>query len=282
MIYQPRNLQILKTSFDGLRDNQLQYQIATNNKIIAYELFIYNMNNSIFYDSTKIRLNPHLYNNDILTISLPSSLNLKNGTNYRYSIRLWQDFLDIEVSKGKIQSITSQTRFIVIPNVNIKSGMYVGIGTEVKQITAFNETTGEITIEGAFTTQVSQGTDYVIISDFIDQFPEENLYIRNYPQIYLTNVQTITTKSYTFKGAYIQQQNVPIVSYTFNIYQDAGDEEKRLLMSYTNNSAKIECYYDGFLNDQNYFIELMVLNEFNIEEIRHIIENNTIHSFKPL
>ena len=30
MIYQPRNLQILKVSFDGLKDNELQYQIATN------------------------------------------------------------------------------------------------------------------------------------------------------------------------------------------------------------------------------------------------------------
>lgn len=266
MIYQPRNLQILKVSFDGLKDNQLQYQIATNNKIIAYELFIYNLDNSIFYDSEKIKLNPNLYNNDILTIQLPSSIKLVNGSNYRYSIRLWQDFLDIEVSKGKIQSLTNQTKFIVVPNVNIKTGMYVGIQGEAKLITNYNSTSGEVTIEDSFSNYISTGTDYSIISDFIDQFPEENLYIRNYPQIYITNIKDISTKSYTFKGAYIQQQNVPITSYTFNIYQDTGDlDTKKLLMTYTNNSANIECYYDGFLNGQNYLIELIVLNEFNIE-----------------
>lgn len=266
MIYQPRNLQILKVSFDGLRDNELQYQIATNNKIIAYELFIYDLNHNLFYDSSRTRLTPNLYNNDILTIPLPSSINLSNGTNYRYSIRLWQDFLDIEVSKGKIQSMSNQTRFVIVPNVNIKTGMYVGINGEAKQITNYNSTNGEVTIENAFSSYISTGTEYSIVSDFIDQFPEENLYIRNYPQIYITNIQTISTKSYTFKGAYIQQQNVPIIRYTFNIYQDTGDlDTKKLLMSYTNNSANIECYYDGFLNGQNYLIELIVLNEFNIE-----------------
>jgi len=266
MIYQPRNLQVLKTSFDGLQDNILQYQIATNNKIIAYELFIFDVNHNLFYDSSKIKLSPNLYNNDILTIPLPLSINLENGTNYRYSIRLWQDFLDIEVSKGKIQSISTQTKFVIVSNVNIKLGMYVGINGEAKQITAYNSTTGEVTIEDSFSTTISKGTDYIIISDFIDQFPEENLYIRNYPQVYITNIQTITTKSYTFKGAYIQQQNVPVVHYTFNIYQDTGDiETKKLLMTYTNNSANIECYYDGFLNGQHYLIELIVLNEFNIE-----------------
>lgn len=266
MIYQPRNLQVLKSSLDGLQENQLQYQIATNNKVIAYELFIYDLNNNLFYDSSKTRLSPNLYNNDILTIPLPSSINLVNGTNYRYSIRLWQDYLDIEVSKGKIQSLSSQTRFVVVPNVNIKVGMYVGIQGEARQITAYNSTTGEITIESYFPTVISSGTDYIIISDFIDQFPEENLYIRNCPQVYITNLQTVTTKSYTFRGVYIQQQNVPIVSYTFNIYHDTGNiENRRLLMSYTNNSANIECFYDGFLNGQNYLIELIVFNEFNIE-----------------
>lgn len=266
MIYQPRNLQVLKKSFDGLKDNKLQYQIATNNKIIAYELFIYDVNNSLFYDSEKVKLNPNLYNNEILTVPLPSTIKLVNGNNYRYSIRLWQDFLDIEVSKGKIQSITTQTKFVIVPNVNIKTGMYLGIQGEARQITAYNSTSGEVTIESAYPISIKDGTDYSIISDFIDQFPEENLYIRNHPQIYITNVQTINTKSYTFKGAYIQQQNVPIVSYTFNIYQDTGDiDTKKLLMSYSNNSANIECYYDGFLNGQNYLIELIVSNEFNIE-----------------
>jgi len=266
MIYQPRNLQILKSSFDGLKDNILQYQIATNNKVIAYELFIYDSNNNIFYDSGKINLSPNLYNNDILTIPLPSSLRLVNGSNYRYSIRLWQDFLDIEVSKGKIQSISNQTKFVIVANVNIKTGMYIGINGEAKQIINYNSVTGEATIESACSSQIAVGTDYSVVSDFIDQFPEENLYMRNYPQIYITNVQTMTTKSYTFRGIYIQQQNVPIVSYTFNIYQVLGDlDDKRLLMSYTNNSADIKCYYDGFLNGQNYLIELSVLNEFNIE-----------------
>ena len=266
MIYQPRNLQILKVSFDGLKDNKLQYQIATNNKIIAYQLFIYNLDKSTFYDSQKIKLSPNLYNNDILTIQLPSSIKLLNGSNYRYSIRLWQDFLDIEVSKGKIQSISNQIRFIIVPNVNIKSGMYIGIQGEARQITAYNSANGEVTIESEYLTTINEGTNYSIVSDFIDQFPEENLYIRNYPQLYITNVQTITTKSYTFKGTYIQQQNVPIINYTFNIYQDTGDlDTKRLLMSYTNNSANIKCFYDGFLNGQNYLIELSVLNEFNIE-----------------
>ena len=266
MIYQPRNLQILKSSFDGLKENQLQYQIATNNKIIAYELFIYDLNNNIFYDSSRIKLTPNLYNNDILTIPLPSSIKLVNGSNYRYSIRLWQDFLDIEVSKGKVQSISSQTKFIIVSNVNIKTGMYIGIQGEAKQITAYNSVSGEVTIESAYSSNIAAGADYSIVSDFIDQFPEENLYVRNYPQIYITNVQTITTKSYSFRGIYIQQQNVPIVSYTFNIYQNVGDiDDKKLLMSYTNNSANIECYYDGFLNGQDYLIELIVLNEFNIE-----------------
>ncbi len=267
MIYQPRNLQILKVSFDGLKDNQLQYQIATNNKIIAYELFIYNLDNSVFYDSGKIKLDTSLYNNDILTIKLPSSIKLVNGSNYRYSIRLWQDFLDIEVSKGKVQSNISQRRFTIIPNVNIKKGMYIGVQGEARQIIEYDSMTGEVTIESAYSTPIiKEGTDYSIVSDFIDQFPQENLYIRNQPQIYITNVQTISTKSYTFRGIYIQQQNVPIISYTFNIYQDTGDlDTKRLLMSYTNNSANIECFYDGFLNGQNYLIELIVLNEFNIE-----------------
>lgn len=267
MIYQPRNLQILKVSFDGLKENQLQYQIATNNKIIAYELFIYNLDNSVFYDSGKIKLDTSLYNNDILTIKLPSSIKLVNGSNYRYSIRLWQDFLDIEVSKGKIQSNISQRKFTIIPNVNIKKGMYIGVQGEARQIIEYDSITGEVTIESDYSTPiVKEGTNYSVVSDFIDQFPQENLYIRNQPQIYITNVQTISTKSYTFKGIYIQQQNVPIISYTFNIYQDTGDlDTKRLLMSYTNNSANIECFYDGFLNEQNYLIELIVLNEFNIE-----------------
>ena len=159
-----------------------------------------NPNNNLFYDSAKIRLSPNLYNNDILTVPLHSSINLVNGTNYRYSIRLWQDYLDIEVSKGKIQSLSSQTRFVVVPNVNIKVGMYVGIQGEARQITAYNSSTGEVTIESYFPTVISSGTDYIIISDFIDQFPEENLYIRNYPQVYITNLQTITSKEHIFNN----------------------------------------------------------------------------------
>ena len=266
MIYQPHNLQVLKTSMDGLKENKLEYQIATNNKIIAYELFIYNQDNTLFYDSKQIELKPNLYNNDILTIPLPSSIKLVNGTNYKYTLRLWQDFLDIEVSKGKIQSISTQTQFVIVPNVNIKTGMYVGIQGEARQIIAYDSTNGNVTIESAYSNKIDKGTDYAVVSDFIDQFPQENLYVRNHPQVYVTNVQTISTKSYTFKGIYIQQQNVPLTNYTFNIYQDTGDiDTKKLLMSYSNNSANIECHYDGFLNGQNYLIELITLNEFNVE-----------------
>lgn len=72
MIYQPRSTNDLKMSLDGLNDNQIEYQIATNNRVVAYQFFIYNIDNSIFYDSDKVDLNPNLYNNDILTIPLPA------------------------------------------------------------------------------------------------------------------------------------------------------------------------------------------------------------------
>lgn len=261
-IYQPKNNNNLRHSIDATVSNQISLTMATNNTIIAYELFIYNIDDTLFYDSGKKTLNPTLYNEDVLNLTIPANT-LTNGTNYKYGVRLWQDFLDIVVSKGTIQSITSQTQFSVLPNTNIKVGMYIGIGAETRQITAYDSNTGMVTIATKFTTTLTTATNYFIVSNFIDQFPLENLYVRNTPQIYITNVQNISTKSYTFIGQYIQQQTVPLTEYTFKIWQ-VSTPENILLMTYTKDSAKIECTYDGFLNGQNYLIELVVTNEFNI------------------
>lgn len=223
---------------------------------------MYNLNDSTAYNSGKQPLTPQLYKGDQLVITIPART-LTNGVNYKYGVRLWQDYLDIVISKGIIQSIVNQTQFYIVPNINIKVGMSVGVGSESRTITAYNTVTSLVTISSSFSSTINNTTNYHIISDFIDQAPLENLYVRNTPQVYVTNVNNLAVKSYTFTGQYIQQQNVPIVSYTFNIWQ-VSKPENILLMSYSKESANIQCFYDGFLNGQDYLVELNITNEFNI------------------
>ena len=91
MIYQPKNIQPTFESVDGNNNNEISMVMNTTGYVDAYQLTIYNMDNTVFYNGVKTNFSDNLYNGDTGYIQLPSSLNLVNGNDYKWTAKLYQN-----------------------------------------------------------------------------------------------------------------------------------------------------------------------------------------------
>lgn len=109
MIYQPKSIQPSYKSIDGSVDNEISMVMNTTEYVTSYKLTIYNMDNTIFYDGAKTDFIDNLYNGETGYISLPSSLNLTNGKDYKWTAKLYQDSSNMLITYGNVISPTTYT-----------------------------------------------------------------------------------------------------------------------------------------------------------------------------
>lgn len=109
MIYQPKSIQPSYKSIDGSVNNEISMVMNTTEYVTSYKLTIYNMDNTIFYDGAKTDFTDNLYNGETGYISLPSSLNLTNGENYKWTAKLYQDSSNMLITYGNVISPTTYT-----------------------------------------------------------------------------------------------------------------------------------------------------------------------------
>ncbi len=265
MIYQPRNIQPSYKSIDGLNNNNFTMEINTNISVIAYKLKILTSQNVDFFNGEKIILETPVYNGEQLVVDVPSSIGLINGNDYKWRLRLYQQNADMLITYGNIPSTSTVTNIYIQPNINVKIDMYIKIGSEIKQITDYNLETGLITLTDALSLIPSVGTTYQILSDFIETVPDNIIYVRKTPVVSITNMPTILDKKYyEFIGSYVQDDNVPLVYFTWNLYLINNNIKELIYTNDKTSSANIKFSYDGFKTDQSYQIELFVETEYGI------------------
>lgn len=109
MIYQPRSIQPIHKSIDGTKQNEISMVMNTTDYVSAYKLTIYNMDNSVFYSGSKTNFADNLYNGDTGYIDLPTSLNLVNGKDYKWTARLYQNESNMLITYGNVISPETYT-----------------------------------------------------------------------------------------------------------------------------------------------------------------------------
>ena len=267
MIYQPRNVQPSGSSIDGNINNTFTMEVQTNSYISAYQLLIVDFNNNNIYTGTKTTLTQNLYNGDILSIPVnASSVQLSNGTNYKWRVRLYQPNSDMLITYGLVQSASTTTNVYLQPNINIKAGMTLTINSQSKTITSYDVSTGLAVVSSAFSSAPSIGAQYQVYSDFIETIPDYIVYARENPTVSINNVPTsLTLKYHTFQGVYTQSDNVPIVYHQFDLYIRNDDGTNKLVNSSGKvYSANLSYTYDGFRTGNTYLIKLTVENDMGI------------------
>lgn len=268
MIYQPRNVQPSYLSIDGTEDNVFTMEVNTNNYINAYRLYILNWDNTLKYEGPLVTLDDFVYNGGTLTIGVPHSIGLVNGLNYKWYVKLYQPGADIKITYGNVRASGTTTSIKIANNINIKPGMKIQIGNELKEISncQIGDEYETITVNSPFSNAPEVGTSYIILSNFIQTLPEYVAYVRANPIIGISNMtNSITKKYFTFNGTYSQTDNVPMTYHEWNLYL-VNERGKNELLKSTGKvyNANLDFYYDGFKNLQNYQIEFNVETEYGI------------------
>lgn len=303
MIYQPRNVQPSNRSIDVTESNNLSMEISTNTAVQYYQYTIFDFNNNQIYQSPELAILPPRYNGDTLKIPLgatiddtPESIGLINGKDYKWKVRLTQIYKEptIRLTYGKMtkdavvhseesgdEVIVTSADYYVQPNVNIQVGMYIGLADDSRNsggialITAYDNEQGMVTTDTVLD-EGSKGTNYVILTDYIDTTPDFILRCRKKPELTIKDMPTTITKKYhAFEGVYSQENNVPMIYYTWKLYLLNADGTKDLV--YTNGktySADIFMYYEGFKTGQSYQIE------FEVETELGVVANSGTHTFQ--
>lgn len=123
MIYQPRSIQPIHKSIDGTKKNEISMVMNTTDYVSAYKLTIYNMDNTVFYSGSKTSFTDNLYNGDTGYIDLPASLNLVNGTDYKWTARLYQNESNMLITYGNV--ISPETYTYTVRSGGLSIGNYV-------------------------------------------------------------------------------------------------------------------------------------------------------------
>lgn len=143
-IYQPINAWPTTRAIDITRDNTFSVEMNTSGSIIAYNLTILDWDNNVVLEEPKVVLEEPLYNGDMLYFNPVLKDKLKNGNDYKWRLRLYQDDISIIITSGYITSVNGKN--ITMPlNSNIKVGMYLKVGDEKHQITAIDRSAQTVT-----------------------------------------------------------------------------------------------------------------------------------------
>lgn len=112
-IYQGSYLSPQNISIDGTQNNVFQCQV-NGTSVTDYQLIIYQMDNTIIYDTTKINLTTPLYNKNIFTLTIPAST-FANNQQLKWTITFWE---------GTSSATSRETPFYAytIPTVSMTVG----------------------------------------------------------------------------------------------------------------------------------------------------------------
>ena len=102
MIYQPRSIQPTYKSIDGNEVGEISMVMNTTNYVSSYKITIFDMDNNVFYEGNKTDFPDGLYNGDTGFINLPTSIGLQNGTDYKWTARLYQPTQDMLITYGNV------------------------------------------------------------------------------------------------------------------------------------------------------------------------------------
>lgn len=264
MIFQPINVWPSTRAIDALRDNTFSVEINTSGSVIAYQLTILDWDNNLVFQGERIELEEPLFNGDVLYFN-PNLSSLINGNDYKWRLRLFQQTDTMPITAGFIVTV-EDTQITTTRNINIKAGMFIRIGTEMRRITAVSTDEGHmaLTIDSAFGTDVT-GANFTILSSFIDTNPDYVLQCRTTPDVAITNfANEINVRKFTFEGKYIQQENVPIEWFQWNLYIVQNNVRRMIFDTGKIYRADVRFEYDGYLTGQQYMIELITFNNANM------------------
>jgi len=260
MIFKPSYTVPYLTSIDSTLENIFSCHINSEGgtTVDKYSFYIKDLNGDNIYSVEDQTLSPVKYNSDILEITVPNSTAMINGTDYIWSVRLYESSSSMWVTYGVTQTGSTSSSIKIRNHYNVESDMYIKIGNETRKISTYVQATGVATLVTPFSIAPIAGVDYTIYSDFIDS---EEVYFkaRTTPVIAITNyIDTIISKQYNFLGSYTQSEGVGWKYYKWNLYNSS---DVLVATSGTESSGEINFNFDGLLKDTNYKIELIIENQ---------------------
>ncbi len=173
MIYQPRSIQPTYKSIDANSVEEISLVMNTSDRVNAYRLTIYDMENNLFYQGEKEDFAVELYNGDTGFIELPTEIGLQNGSDYKWIARLYQPKKDMQITYGNIVEPT--TYVYTVDNSGLEKDKYVvTIGNYAYAFDTMNklsegDTLSYNTYDETVTQLQNQGTSsYVLLTTKID------------------------------------------------------------------------------------------------------------------
>lgn len=256
MLFSPGYTSPYLTAIDATLSNIFSCYINADggSKVVAYNLFIKDLNGVQIYTSGKQTLVPGLYSEETLEVTVLSTSGMLNGSDYIWSVTLYETNPSMWVAYGVTQTGSTASSVIIRNHFNVKSGMYLKIGTETRKITTYVQSTGVATMATPFSGAPADGTEYTVYSDFISS---EEIYFkaRKTPVVSISNfISTVTSKQYNFIGSYVQNDNIGWKYFIWNLY---NTEDEIIGTSGLENTGEINFNYNGFLKDTTYKIELI-------------------------
>lgn len=121
VIYRSTNLYPQNIYIDGTVNNNF-YGTVNGAKVTDYQLRIYNLSNSLIYDSTKITLSSPLPNGSVLTHTVPMG-SITNGSQYKWTLQTW-NALDSAITREILFSAYTAPVITFNPPVTITAQDY--------------------------------------------------------------------------------------------------------------------------------------------------------------
>lgn len=263
MITQPMSVYPNNNAIDGTLNNTFEMEIKTSgDSVIAYSIYIKKINTNTVIYSNELR-QVSKFNGDFLDINVPSG-SFTNGEDYSWYATLYSPAISMLVANGVVQSGSSGTSIKIRQHSNVEANMYLKIGSEQKQITSYDYSTGIAKIASAFSSTPAEGAAYSVLSGFIHT-PDYPFKARATPIISINtpanNGQIITSFDFQFTGSYSQSNNILMKYFIFNIYNSNGELVNTSGQIY---SSKILYYVEELSNDvatNPYTVELVVNNQ---------------------
>lgn len=257
MIYKPSYANPYLTPIDATKDNVFSCYLNADGgtQINKYNLTIKSLTGTQVFTTGDVTLSPVLYNQNTLNITVPSSSTMINGVDYIWNIKLYESDPTIWVTYGTVQTGSTTTTINIRKQYNVFAGMYLKIGNEIRQISTYSSTTGVAVVNTAFSIAPTNGTPYTVYTNYVIS---DDVYFkaRKSPVVDISNfLSTITNKAYTFNGSYSQDDGVAWKYYTWKLYNN-GDEVIKIAEQI--NTGEIKFFFDGFLSNTTYKIELIV------------------------
>lgn len=270
MITQPMSVYPNNNAIDGTLNNTFEMEIKTSgDTVVGYQLQITKVNsNTIVYNgfgTNTILIDP-IYNGEFLRINVPANT-FTNGEDYNWCTKLYSPSATMPVANGVTQSGSTTTSIKLRQHNGIEKYMQLKIGSEIREISSYDSSTGIAVVSSAFSSAPAAGVAYNIITSFIKTMTY-SFKGRATPVVNITapnnDGEIIKSFSYNFIGNYEQSNNVLMKYFIFNIYNAKGELVNSSGQVY---SKKIAYYVEELSNDvaiNPYTVELIVNNQDDI------------------